>query len=200
MASSRQQPGAVNRPFNTAYSLTALPRERATQLARPLRGKGQGPRQLLRSGPSVSFLSRHAHQHVILRSRHDHHTRINRTPYGRVQRRYKCPLIVTRPRPLASVARPGLRPGRCGLHGRPVRDARRLRRARHRSNGGARPVPPQEPLPTGAPLPVSVPACRWTVISNASRDPAGEKCVAKCATHFSLIGGQYRSLPREKEK
>ncbi len=52
-------------------------------------------------------------------------------------------------------------------------------------------------LAHGARLPVSVPACRWTVISNAFRDPAGKNCVAKCATHFSLIGGKYRSLPRE---
>jgi hypothetical protein len=65
-------------------------------------------------------------------------------------------------------------------------------------NGGARPVSPPEPLPTGARLPVSVPACRWTVISNAFREPAGKNCVAKCATHFSLIGGKYRPLPRNE--
>jgi len=65
-------------------------------------------------------------------------------------------------------------------------------------NGGARPVSPPEPLPTGARLPVSVPACRWTVISNAFREPAGKNCVAKCATHFSLIGGKYRPLPRKE--
>jgi hypothetical protein len=45
---------------------------------------------------------------------------------------------------------------------------------------------------------VSVTACRWTVITNASNDPACKKCVAKCATHFLLIGGKYRPLPRKE--
>jgi hypothetical protein len=63
--------------------------------------------------------------------------------------------------------------------------------------GGARHVPPLKPSPKGARLPGSAPACRRSVVSNASSDPACEKCVAKRATHFSLIGGQYRSLPRK---
>ena len=63
--------------------------------------------------------------------------------------------------------------------------------------GGARHVPPLRPSPKGARLPGSAPACRRSVVSNASRDPAGGSSAAKRAAHLPLIGGQYRPLTRE---
>jgi len=122
----------------------------ATRLSRPLRRKGQGPRQPLRS----DLWAVYAHGVPNVRSS----PRVHGPGVGRP---------------------PRLSPGRFGLHGGPVRDARRLRRARHLRTVGARPVPPPEPSPFGGAATVAAPACRcrpfrtplWTPHAHLSGTP-----------------------------
>jgi hypothetical protein len=188
---ARSRPGAVPSPFNTARHHT---RYRATAFGLPIRTpgatlrpdtarafEGHGPRQPLRSD---------------LRSLYDHHTHISRTPYGWVRTALQTPV-----QRHASTA-PGIRPAQAfGLVASGLALGHDGTHAAYgvlaTDYGGARHVPPLRPSPKGARLPGSAPACRRSVVSNASSDPACGSSAAKRAAHLPLIGGQYRSLPRK---
>ena len=160
---------AMNRPFNTAspsprfalqcatlycgasrnYLRTpySLHRHDATPPARNLRKKrpGSAPAASLTFGLSCTP---HSHPQHILRAVHPPPCTGCGRPTGGFIRRYKCPLVATRPRPLATAPAPEI-PGRCGHQRGPGRDARRVQRACHLRTGGTRPVPRQVPLPSG---------------------------------------------------
>jgi hypothetical protein len=57
-------------------------------------------------------------------------------------------------------------------------------------------TPPESAHPglrPGVPSSCSTPACRCSAISNASHEPACERCAAKRAAQLSLNGGEYES-------
>jgi hypothetical protein len=142
------------------------------RLARPLRRKGQGPRQPLRSDLPDSLSTPQARRYAAVMAPAEEKARCHAggsaqtfglpiffpcrthgTAFG-PDIRTAFRMSAHRPASTAPGAGrpPRLTPGRFGLHGGRVRDTRRVRRARHRGNGGARPVPPPEPSPVGGAL------------------------------------------------